>query len=896
MKKILGEILIFVVFCATSAAQTCKFYSSDYDLSSSLVTCLYQDTEGIIWIGTEDGLNRFDGNDFRVYRHIPGDRNSLAHNYVRVIKEDKDGHLLVGTFSGVQEYIREKDLFTWTPYDSDMLPLRAMVRDILPRNGGDILISGEEFFTVRFRGPEDMMPGPAPLGLPDRQTSDLLEDTMHNLWILKSDDGAYRLDYDYMLQHRFVFDSTPTSICEVPGTGVFISTGATGLHKLDNGSDTFSKCDIPGLEGTYINGIEYLGDGRIHICTNDSGLLSWTPGEPDCEQVVQVGLPFPLEKSNVRCIIKDNADNLWVGIYGKGVVMIPDSPNSFRNISNRSFGGANVTALAVTTDNCLLVGTSNDGLYEVSLSNFSTRHFPRSNSQDGVGSQVNSILEDSKGRLWIGTFANGLGLFDRGTGRCTYIIRGCNISSIAEDFDGAILVASTTRSVFRYFPETKTLQNLTNLTDLVGHHVECLLKPDEKTMYLGSNRGAFGIIRSTGGQPPVSRQYLSKQIVYCVHKSGDNVFFGTAGGLTVLDERTGEIKSYTTVRGLPSNIIYGIAGDNDKGIWISTSNGLTRFDPKDETFENYFVGDGLQGNEFSKNVSCSSPQGYLYFAGNNGITYFNPDEINPPTNSWTAKCRLVQQDRNSFYIDLSTAEYNAPEGVRFEIRLDGDEWELLPSGNRHIEINSINRGRHRFDARVVDRDARSETTTVHFRVKPAGWLSIWALLLYVIIASSIIWFAISYYKLKVQAHEHLNQLKDIVGTSQEANLPVSRTLLTVDDPELLSPDDRLMQRVMKVLNENISNPELTVDFIAQEVGISRVHLYRKLKEITNQTSKEFVRNIRLAKAAEMLKQKKHSIAELSEAVGYNSPSAFSTAFKELYGVSPSEYAKKKDED
>lgn len=901
MSKKLGAILIFVAICIISRAQTSKLYTSDYDLSSSLITCLYQDHEGIIWIGTEDGLNRFDGNGFTVFRHTPGDKNSLAHNYVRVIMEDYDGHLLVGTYSGVQEYLREKNLFTWTPYDSDRLPLKSVVRDILPRNGGDILISGEEFFTIRYRGPENMEPGPAPLGLPNRQTSNLLEDSEHNLWLLKGYDGAYKLDYDYMLQHQYIFDNATTSICEVPGTGVFISTGSGGLHMFDPEKDRFEKCRIPGIEGDYINKISYLGDGMIYICTADSGLLTWVPGADDCEQIAQGGLPFALDESNISSIIKDNAGNLWIGIYGRGVAMMPVNPNRFNYIGNRGIGrniigDATVTALTVTKDNCLWIGTANDGLYEVSLSNFKRRHFPKSNKAGCIGSRITSILEDSKGRLWIGTFAGGLGLFDRRTGKCTYVEKNASITSLAEDHDGSILAATTNSGIFSYFPETGRIEHLDNLSNLVGRHVECIIKPDESTMYLGSNRGAFGVVRSKGGQPPVTRQYLTKQIVYCVHKSGSNIYFGTTVGLTILDERTGEIKSFTTLRGMPSNIVYGIAGDEENGIWISTSNGLSRFDPKTESFENYFAGDGLQGNEFSKNAACTGLHGDLYFAGNNGITYFNADEINPPTNLWTARCQLMQQGRNAFHIELSTAEYNAPEGVRFEVRLDDREWELLPSNDRHIELSSLSRGKHNFDVRVVDRDARSETTSVEFRVKPAKLLSIWAMLLYLLIAFFLIRFSINYYKLKVQAHEQLEHLKNIVGSSQQVNIPVNKALMEVDDPDLISPDDRLMQRIMKVLNENISNPELTVDFIAQEVGISRVHLYRKLKEITNQTSKEFVRNIRLTKAAEMLRQKKYSIAELSEAVGYNSPSAFSTAFKELFGVSPSEYARKKDED
>jgi YesN/AraC family two-component response regulator len=111
----------------------------------------------------------------------------------------------------------------------------------------------------------------------------------------------------------------------------------------------------------------------------------------------------------------------------------------------------------------------------------------------------------------------------------------------------------------------------------------------------------------------------------------------------------------------------------------------------------------------------------------------------------------------------------------------------------------------------------------------------------------------------------------------------------IDKKEMRSADDRLMERVMKVINDNISNPELTVDEVAASVGISRVHLHRKLKELTGQTTRDYIRNVRLKMAAELLSQKRYSIAEVSDLTGFANPNSFSVSFKELYGVSPSLY-------
>ena len=113
----------------------------------------------------------------------------------------------------------------------------------------------------------------------------------------------------------------------------------------------------------------------------------------------------------------------------------------------------------------------------------------------------------------------------------------------------------------------------------------------------------------------------------------------------------------------------------------------------------------------------------------------------------------------------------------------------------------------------------------------------------------------------------------------------------ITTPEIQSADEKLLERLVKCINDNLDNPDLTSEYLASEVGLSRVHLYRKLKELTNQSATNYIRNIRLTKAAELLRQKKCSISEVAYLVGYRTPNHFSTAFKELYGVSPSEYVK-----
>ena len=897
MKKLLLNTIL-LLSALLAAAQPCKYYSSDYDLSSSLVTCIFQDSEGTMWIGTENGLNRYDGKEFTVYQHVSGDRNSLAHNYVNVVFEDSAGHLLVGTYGGVQEFIREKGLFSWTPRDKDHLHYNKRVNDIIERRDGSLLISGEELHGISFISEEYMTPDTAPLGLPATDTSYLLEDSGSNLWILRDFDGVYRQSADGKIDY-YSISGQLTGICEAGDAGIFVSNGYNGLYRYDPRQNNFVKCEVKGLEGKYINSISLSANGKIYVCTSEAGLLTWRPGAPSAWTFIPGDLPFDSSKIRSSTAFEDKDGNVWQGIYRKGLVMTPKKPHNFLYIGSRAagqnfIGSSAVTSLMNDSKGVLWVGTDTDGIYSINFRTGERRHYARTNKEGEISSTIFNLVEDSKGRIWFGTYNSGLVLLDRSTGKCSYTERDKYVLAIAEEEDGSLLAGTMNNGVFRYRPDSGSIEYLDKLNERVGNRIECILKAEDGALYIGAYDGAFGIKYSGNPDSPVkAEQYLSKQIVYCIFKTGESIFFGTADGLAVLNGESGILKKYTRADGLPDNTVYGIAGNFSDGIWIGTSNGLSRFDPETEEFDNFYVGDGLQGNEFVRNAVCMSRDSVCYFGGSNGISFFKPSAIDTDENEWTIRHTVTELGRSSRLLELSTAEYNAPQGIRFEYKINGDPWTLLYSGERRVVLNSLSPGKYNVSVRTVIKGKRSDSAEFSFRIKPPVMLSVWAIIFYILVLTALVRLLINYYKLRVQAHGQLEQIKNLVGISHEAQMPVNKALAEVKDPELMSPDDRLMHRVVKIINENIGNPELTVDFIAQEAGVSRMQLYRKLKELTNQTSAEFVRNIRLAKAAEMLRQKKHSIAELSEAVGYNSPSAFSTAFKEVYGVSPTEYSKTK---
>lgn len=525
-----------------------------------------------------------------------------------------------------------------------------------------------------------------------------------------------------------------------------------------------------------------------------------------------------------------------------------------------------------------------------------------------------SLAEDNKGRIWVGTYGYGFGYIDNGKVHKIDqgLWKGISVFDIACESNGTLWLATMGLGLVRcdpdghytFFKEKQNAYNNRKINSIPNNFLtDIVLSKDGRHIYVTTSVGlacydkaADSWTNTFGGN------ILQKdKMTTCVFEDYEGkVWFGCNGALYVYDPVTKKVKTYTTADGLPSNSISFITQDRSGKIWVGTKNGLSCKNVRTGKIMNFFADNGLQGNEFGDHAVSKNRDGTLFLVGGlGGINWFNPLNIHLPR--WNAtvvitgvfsgdnkntiddKNLTFEHDDNSFTLFLSTNTYNDVEQISFLYKLDGDDWEALPQGKNNLMFTRMPAGKHTLKLKAVKNGQETPVKEYTIRVKAAWYATPIAKILYVFIFCFIIWLIRKDYNHKRHISHLLKQMKDI----KKFVVPINK------DIETQTPDDKLMERVMKYVNEHLNDSELSVEKVADAVGISRVHLHRKLKEITGQTPHALIKNLRLRQAAKLLENPKQSIADIVYSCGFSNTASFSTMFKAEYGVSPREYQKGK---
>ncbi|MBR5671286.1 MAG: response regulator [Bacteroidales bacterium] len=1287
MKRLALTVLLALTAFQLSQAQVNRKITTSDGLSSSLVHCLCQDNDGNIWIGTRNGLNKYDGVLIKTYRYDPLDSCSLTSNLVNAILQDSEGHLIIGTQQGLQLYDKATNSFSTPLATADGVPYRDNIDAIIQRSNGEVWAAGSRVIQIMF--PEGGRPYLVYKEFSeDRLEGYICEDSAGNLWIARYNFGLYCIREDGKVSHlpQNMFGGTTLSMTPGPGRRLYLANNSGDVMALDIDSFQLTHYDSRLLQGSWSNTLQYMSNGKIMLGTDGNGSFILDPDSGEISPYVIENIKAPSSSLKIHAFLEDFDGNLWIGAYGKGVLMVPKEPNPFHYLGSESadadvIGAGAVSSLLFDSKGQLWIGTDSDGIYVLDHSGHPVYHYSVS---AGMPLNIFCLHEDSSGKIWFGTYTKGVWRIDPATHRfvkstafSSFPNSEHSIYAIDEDSQKRLWMATMGTGLYCYDLKTGrfTVPDITRDFTLNQWQNDVLARPNS-LLYVATFAGLYELDIRTDDISLV-RTMLDGHIVYTLHHDGDNLYAGMADGLAVINTATGEQKIYTTHDGLPDNYITAIRSVSPGKIWISTNSGLAFFDRQAEHFERYYASDGTLIHEYNLNTDAMSPEGYVFFGGNEGIVYFNSGWESKPARKWTPKIigfqsvgvdrpltddlrYTLRYDENNCTVYFTTAEYDAPAGLQFFYSTDRHNWTLLPQGQSSVTLSDMLAGRYLFAVKVVDDDVESDPVSVSILIRRPWWGSTVAKSIYFLITLLIlgiiarmlvqrmrylqeisrqkqeqmlneekVQFLISmsheirspmtlvmaplhqlidsdpdsdrqrYYAVMDRNAQKILQVVDqmldlrkadtgqiqlnlsdvnladfassicslfkeqadlkgvtltfpekgaegpvvqidrsyfdkvlinllsnalkftpaggsidvragirdsqaflevkdtgtgmskntlknvferfyrgdtsVSGTGIGMNLaktivdlhngtitaannsdgpgslfcvllpldenlqtapaaepvlapaadnlnPRKNTLLLAEDnddirqfltdelsndyniigcadgkeayenillkePDLVisdvimpnmdgltlckkirhnpnishlpvilltaksleqdriegldvgvdayltkpfsmdvlkktvtnllqsrnrlmvsysepkvtakdikdvdikTPDEKLLERVMKVINDQLSDPALKVDTVAMEVGLSRVHLYRKIKELTNMTTNEFIKNIRLKKAAEMLSTGKHSIAELSEAVGFASATYFATAFKNLYGMSPSEYAR-----
>ncbi len=638
--------------------------STEQGLSQSRVDHMLQDRRGFIWIGTLNGLNRYDGYHFKIYKPDPNNPNSLGGLRVFAVLEDRSGILWIGVDQELDRFDPATETFTRFRADPDNRDspsgyLEHMTQDrdgmlwLATRNGLDRLDPASGRFTHYRNDPND------PHSLTSNDVRFVLEDRQGTLWIATGAGlDAFDRRTGRVLRHYPNSQQPPLDrILEDHSGMLWLSaTRGGGLASLDRKTGVFTRYiwfegwpGTPGLRGCAA--IHEDQHGMLWLATKPDGLVRFDRARRLFTRYRNnPGDPTSLNNDNALSLLEDREGGIWVGTDGSGVSRFPSEPSPFTVYRKEpgnpnSLDEENVLSVFEDSQRILWIGTISQ-LNRLDRKTGRYTLYPHDPANPGsiATGVVRATVEDRAGYLWFGTWGGGLNRFDRRTGRFkAYRHDPADAASLSHDYVLSLLIdhegnlwAGTDDGLNRLDARTGRFTHFgAKSGSMESRWYPVLAEGADGSIWMGTyTQGLQRLDVRTGEivdykyDPKVSGSLSNNQVhALCVDHAG-TLWVGTQNGLDRFDRNTGKFTTFGERDGLPNNAVEGILEDSAGNLWLSTSNGLSRFDPRARTFRNYFSEDGLADNEFNDfSVYYKSPSGEMFFGGVNGVTAFYPERV-----------------------------------------------------------------------------------------------------------------------------------------------------------------------------------------------------------------------------------------------------------------------------
>ncbi|MFH0757898.1 MAG: two-component regulator propeller domain-containing protein, partial [Bacteroidota bacterium] len=678
MTKVILTFILILSFKTLSGAVSnldeihFNHLSVEDGLSGNIINKIIEDSYGYIWIGTTNGLNRYDGTNVRVFYHDPQDSSSLSGNNVSAFAVDMDGDLWIGTKKGICRFNYETE--TFERYLQNGPGELNFITALFVDKKGQIWVGTEKgIFTFdkyshQFTNIiiDDEITLFAPMCLTELPDGTLLVGLWEKgFYIISENRSTKTREVIELGANKLASQNTIMSALVDKNSTLWMATreGVIKAHKTKELGK--SKYDYNLFEDE-LSVEDHLPDNNTHsLCEDNNGNI-WIGTENGLgifQPATQKNInyfndptdPYSLSNNAIRCIFKDSNGNIWIGTYQGGVSIYNPSQQWFLNyfpaINNsidqkmRSvkviFQDRN-SILWVGTDKGLLKFSENGQLIESYI------NVPSDPTTINVGG-VTALWEDRKGRFWVGTWGGGVHQLNRQTGKFERLpfTEGVNNSplsqgdvnpkSISEDSKGNLWIGTIRGYLDKYNPESKTFKHFRiKLNELDINAIIKDVKVDHNdNVWLGTEGAGLikfdsekeQIIRF-GGEHDSDKQADTipdiTDVFSLFFADDDHLWLGTGNGVHVLNLNTMGWTSYTTNDGLPENTVYTIQSDDYGKFWISSISSISSFDPLNGIFTNY---DGLEGIRINSDCSFKSKSGWLYFGGVNGINAVNPFTI-----------------------------------------------------------------------------------------------------------------------------------------------------------------------------------------------------------------------------------------------------------------------------
>lgn len=786
MIRVVLLLLLTVILPGTLISQQVPMVFNHLDrddgLSSNRVNCILEDSYGFMWFGTEDGLNKFDGYSFEIFRNDPADSTSIIDNTIDFLIEDTaTRNILAATPRGL--VCLDRSLNRFRPLFKEALA-RAANQEyaitslcmIPPRT----LLVGTRHGLFRFDlESEEMLgyfAGPERDGMANNPfiINTLWSDRQERVWI-GHEEGVEIYDPGNGSFTPFRPEQelgNVYALFEDREQGLWIGTNNRGLFHFPDAETGpgFQFSTLSGhLAGDRVHAIVEQEDGSVLFIVRDGGLYRYDRAsgqlsyyDPDIYD------PGSINSKAVISMFRSSGGMIWVGTYNSGINCLDNHRKEFEhyrmNFSESGLFNNNIRALFEDSEGYIWVGTKEGG----GLSRFDRhtkqfRNFRKSDAPGGLKDDyVFSICELDRHRLLIGTIREGVAIFDKRTERFRHLRNDpTDPSSLADnrvyvtfkDTGGTVWVGSS-QHLQIFDPVSERFHTVEGILN-----PKCMVDGEGQKVWVGSRFTGLYLYDKLDGSlknylaDEKDPRSLSSNDIYSIERDGGGtLWIGTKRGLCRLDPSTGLFTRYYESSGLPSSWICGLEIDHSGNVWVSTVNGLSRYEVASDRFHNYDVGDGLQGNEFEGFVSLRTSDGHLLFGGRNGFNMFSPERIidnreaprivltsfklfnrevpigtpGSPLSKHIIQTGTLKLRHNQSAVTFgyTALNYTSPEKNEYAYRLHGFDPEWVRAGtSRNAVYTNIPPGKYTFQVIGSNNDGYWNTTgtLLELEILPPFW-------------------------------------------------------------------------------------------------------------------------------------------------------------------------------
>lgn len=938
-------VLMFICLCQQTRGQGPRLYTSADGLPSTKLLSMSQDKDGYIWMCSYGGLAKFDGYGITAYYESRGIEKLRSSSVYRFLT-DALGQCWVGTERGLQLFHPKTEQFEHIPLDKaednnksrtgKSIPILDMT--FLPGGKKLLVCAGAYgFFIIDIRTHKVIEEETVKIraALRGIVSGHIFIDSRQRLWVFTQEIIVIDLKTFHRWKPNYekgsaikpfgmeILDFTEDKLSH----SLLIADSWNGVLIFDEFSKQFRKleekptpyqkpqCFLQRKDGTLLVGCENNGIGQIDI------------SQRTITEYVIRDCPINLKYSKIHSMVEDRWGNLYVGIYQKGLLVVPASTGGFsyqaigesHPIQNR----AAITSFASTENGQFYIGTDGGGVFTGSDFNNMTRlESPRK-----FTGAVQDIAVESDASIWVGTYGSGLFHYN---GNSMKEIQGNgtlnkNISCLQFDqFNKRLYIGSFGSGINEL---DLASGKLSNISQPIPEYIFALKLDSKGRLWIGS-QDCICYDPNTQKLCNLSLDNLKNSTINTFFEHHDGtMYIGTKNGLFIYNEHSNSCRHYPLENtGSPVHVV-AITTDRDKNIWMSTNRGIILFNPQKGSAHRFSWYDIQKVGDFHNGAQMARKDGIIIFGGDNGIISFNPSSIEKEKDefmlihfcslyingepvsfdasskhnklnaaiSYATRLRLPYYE-NSFAIRFSPFNYAVSSQLRYMYQLNGYEskWHTTTADNPQAVYNQVPPGKYKLVVKSFKDEKGTSTSEITMDViieAPWYWSpftkSLYVLILVVILYSQYRGYIArekSKKRLRTVMAEYL-RIKENYQNLIQAKETTTNSIVNTNN----NANDKLKDKIMAVISQHFSDSKFGVEELSRETGMSRVHLYRRTKELYNCSPNDLIRSVRMKKAGLMLIQENVSISNVSFEVGFSDPSYFSTAFKKYFDISPKDF-------